>query len=200
MRTNMKKLKKYTFRAERNRTCLLCGAIAAALAAIVAVCWVLAPVPVAGAMTGIAGFLVLWLSILAVSWARYARRFYALARDNAFPTVALGESLNVCFYACAPQDVAAYMREMQALAPLPARHTREEWLAYGKRRDEIGKAALGGAKTIAYPSAFFGDVAALCGKKLLLSRNTYNAFRAQFDYSPVRANNELLFTEDFFQS
>ena len=109
MRTNMKKLKKYTFRAERNRTCLICAGIVAALAAIVAVCWAFAPVPIAGAMPGCAGFLFLWLTILAVSWIRYARRFYALARDNAFPTVTLGENLNICFFASSPQDVAAYL-------------------------------------------------------------------------------------------
>lgn len=196
----MKKLKKYTFRAERNRTCLICAGIIAALAAIVAVCWAFAPVPIAGAISGVAGFLFLWLAILCVGWTRYARRFYALARDNAFPTVTLGENLNICFFASSPQDVAAYLKASEELSPLPARHTREEWLAHGRARDEIRKTTLKGEKTVAYPSLNFQDIAALYGKKVLLSRKTYDAFRAQFDYSPAKANNEFIFTEDIFQS
>lgn len=194
------KRQKRSLKSQKNRTCLLCGAIVAALAAIVAVCWAFAPVPIAGAMTGFAGFLFLWLTILAVSWMRYARRFYALARDNAFPTVTLGENLNICFFASSPQDVAAYLRASEELSPLPARHTREEWLAYGRARDEIRKTTLKGEKTVAYPSLNFQDIAALYGKKVLLSRKTYDAFRAQFDYSPAKANNEFIFTEEIFQS
>ena len=142
------KRQKRSLKSQKNRTCLLCGAIIAALAAIVAVCWAFAPVPIAGAMTGFAGFLFLWLTILAVSWMRYSRRFYALARDNAFPTVTLGENLNICFFASSPQDVAAYLKASEELSPLPARHTREEWLAYGRARDEIRKTTLKGEKTV----------------------------------------------------
>lgn len=193
-------MQKRSMKSQKNRTCLICAGIIAALAAIVAVCWAFAPVPIAGAISGIAGFLFLWLAILAVSWMRYARRFYALARDNAFPTVTLGENLNICFFASSPQDVAAYLKASEELSPLPARHTREEWLAHGRARDEIRKNTLGKTKTAAYPPLNFQDIAALYGKKVLLSRKTYDAFRAQFDYSPAKANNEFIFTEDIFQS
>lgn len=193
-------MQKRSMKSQKNRTCLICASIVAALAAIVAVCWAFAPVPIAGAMTGFAGFLFLWLTILAVSWMRYARRFYALARDSAFPTVTLGENLNICFFESSPQDVAAYLKAMETLSPLPARHTREEWLVHSNKRDEIRKNTLRETKTAAYPQLNFEDIAALYGKTIILSRKTYDAYRGQFDYSPAKANNELLFIEEFILS
>lgn len=177
----MRKIKKTTLRAERNFVCALCAVVFLAFAGAAAACWFAAPFPVGAILTGVAAFVLAFTGILSVSWARYANRYYALARSAAYPAAIVGEGLRVTFCAASPERAAAYLRESASLAPLPEKYTGEQWSAHKSAALGIRAKTLGGAQLIPYPAVCPADIAALRGKKIVLLRKTYAENRAVFD-------------------
>ena len=192
----MQRPKKHTLRAERNMVCALCAAVFLVFAGAALAGWLCAPVPVGAVLTGMAAFVLVFTGILSVSWVRYARRFYALAHSSDCPVAAVGERLSVTFYGASAEKVAAYVRESNALAPLPERHTREEWLEHSQKAKEIRTRALGEAQTVSFSPVCPADLLQLTGKTLVLTRKTYDTYRSFWDNSGLSALNRLLIADD----
>lgn len=192
----MKKLKKHTLRTERNMVCALCAIVFLVFAGAAIAGWVAAPFPVGAVLTGVAAFVLLFTGILSISWARYAKRFYALAASPDYPTAIIGEGLTVTFCVVSPEQAAAYLRESAALPPLPERYTREQWQERSDAAKDIRARTLGDAKTAAYPAVCPADLAALQNKKCVLLRKTYAESRAVFDYCGVFAAQQPLIADD----
>ena len=192
----MKKIKKHTLRFERNFVCALCAVIFLIFAGAAVAGWLAAPFPIGAVLTGVAAFVLVFTGILAVSWAKYAARFYRACRNAAFPSVSLGDGLSVTFYSLPAEAVTAYLRESASLPPLPPQYTREQWLERSRKRDEIKAKTLGKSETLYYSSVCSADLASLSGKTVVLRHKTYETYRSFFDYSPVKASNSLLFSDE----
>lgn len=176
--------------------CALCAAVFLVFAGAALAGWLFAPVPVGAVLTGVAAFVLVFCGILAGGWIRFARRFYALAHSSDCPVAAVGEHLSVTFYGASAEKVAAYVRESNTLAPLPARHTREEWLERSRKAKEIRTRALGEAQTVSFSPVCPADLLQLTGKTLVLTRKTYDTYRSFWDNSGLSALNRLLIADD----
>ena len=187
----MNKTKKLTLRAERNTVCALCAAVFLVFAGAALAGWLFAPFPVGAVLTGVAAFVLVFTGILSGSWIKYAKRFYALANSPDYPTAIIGEGLTVTFCAVSPERAAAYLREGAALAPLPARHTREQWLERSQRMKEIREKTLGGCTSTGYPALSPADLAQIAGKTILMRTETHETLRAFLNNSVFGAANRL---------
>ena len=187
----MNKTKKLTLRAERNMVCALCAFVFLIFAGAALAGWLFAPFPVGAVLTGVAAFVLVFTGILSIGWVKYARRFYAAAKSAAYPAALLGENLSVTFYAADAEKVAAYLRESAAVPPLPARHTREQWLERSQRMKEIREKTLGGCASLGYAALAPADLAAITGKTVFLHAETRATYRAFLDSSAIGAANKL---------
>ena len=187
----MNKTKKLTLRAERNMVCALCAVIFLVFAGAALAGWLAAPFPVGAVLTGVAAFVLVFTGILSGSWIKYAKRFYALATSPDYPTAIIGEGLTVTFCAVSPERAAAYLRESAAVPPLPARHTREQWLERSQRMKEIREKTLGGCTSTGYPALSPADLAQIAGKTILMRTETYETLRAFLNNSVFGAANRL---------
>ena len=190
----MKKRKKHTIRAERNIVCALCAAIFLVFAGAAIAGWLAAPFPVGAVLTGVAAFALLFTGILAGSWIKYAKRFYALAASPDYPAAIIGEGLGVTFCAVPPKKAAAYLSESAALPPLPKRYTREQWQERSKTAKDIKARTLG--PIVCYPAVSPADLATLQNKKCVLLRKTYAEHRAAFDYCGAFAAQQPLIADE----
>ena len=187
----MNKTKKHTLRAERNMVCALCAFVFLLFAGAALAGWLAAPFPVGAVLTGVAAFVLVFTGILSIGWVKYARRFYAAAKSAAYPAALLGENLSVTFYAADAEKVAAYLRESAAVPPLPARHTREQWLERSQRMKEIREKTLGGCTSTGYPALSPADLAQIAGKTILMRTETHETLRAFLNNSVFGAANRL---------
>ena len=192
----MKKLKKYTLRAERNMVCALCAIIFLVFAGAALAGWLAAPFPIGAVLTGVAAFALLFCGLLAGGWIRYTRRFYALAASPDCPAAIVGGGLCVTFCAASPEQAAAYLRESAALPPLPERYTREQRSARSDAAKDIRARTLGSAKTFVFPAVCPADLAALQNKTCVLWRGTYAEYRAVFDRCGIFAAHAPLFADE----
>ncbi len=189
----MQKVKKHTLAFETKLIYLLCVAVLLVFAAAAVAGWLFAPFPIGAVLTGVCGFAVLFLALLACGWTKYSTQYYRIACSGEYPAVYFTENAGIVFYAATAETVCGYLRELGRIPPLPERYTREEWLMREQTTDELRRRTLGNCVVASYPPLCLADLVLLQSKTIFLSRKTYGTYRAFFDCSGIKNTNTFIF-------